>query len=267
MEGNQGTDDERWNEFVREFEKSGGTRGTGMCEPGAAERGTEAEAAAKRPRRRRLLAATAVAGAVTVVAGVGFGLSAGHGTRHETAARAAGHPPSRKTAPAEASTASMPMLTEDQAFPAHVDGYAKVMQTGGPNCTSAIGPNLARLIRESKGCQGVIGALYKDGSDNQYTIVAFGMKDRADVVRLTTILTMNDTDYEVPVLRPPAGSGLKTLPADSGVAQAFAGDDRLLVVGMAQWSDGRAADFGGLADELRPLMERVRKEAGAHDRG
>ncbi|MGV4984978.1 hypothetical protein [Streptomyces sp. NRAIS3] len=271
-EGNRGTDDERWHEFVREFEKS-----RGIHEPSAAEREAGAEVATKRPRRRGLMVATAVAGAVAVVAGVGFWLSAGHGTRHETADKAAGHAPassSRRPAKAtepersaEPSTAPASMLTLDEAFPAHVGGYTKVYQTGGRRCTGAIGPNLTALIKESKGCQGVIGALYKDASDNQYTIVAFGMKDQADVIRLTTILTMNDTDYEVPVLVPPAGSGLKTLPADSAVSQAFAADDNLLVVGMAQWSDGHAGDFGGLNDRLRPLMEKVRKEDEAHHRG
>ncbi|MFD8390228.1 hypothetical protein ACFV2N_13730 [Streptomyces sp. NPDC059680] len=263
MEGNQGTDDERWNEFVSEFEKSGGIHGGGIHEPGAAER----ETPAKRPPRRKLGAVTAVVGAVAVVAGAGFWLGEGHGTRHETAAGAAGHAPSRKAAPAEPSTASMPMVTEDQAFPAHVGGYTKVMQTGGPNCTGAIGPNLAGMIRESKGCRGVIGALYRDASDNQYTIVAFGMKDRADVVRLVTLLSMNQTDHEVPVLTPPAGSGLKTLPADSGLVQAFAGQDALVVAGLAQWADGHADDYPALVDRLQPLMDKVRKVAGAHDRG
>ncbi|MEU9475198.1 hypothetical protein [Streptomyces sp. NPDC048191] len=264
MEGNQGTHDERWNEFVREFEESTGVHGPGTAVPGAP---------AKRPRRRTLTAVTAVAGAVAVVAGAGFWLSAGHGKRHRTAAEGTAHAPaaarepSAKPTSADPSTAPTSMVTVDQAFPAKVAGYTRVMRTGGRNCAGGVGANLAAMLDEGKGCRGVIGALYKDASDNQYTIVAFGMKDRTDVVRLVTLLSMNQTDYEVPVLTPPAGSGLRTLPADSGLVQAFAGKDKLVVAGLAQWADGRTDDYPALADRLQPLMDQVRKLAGAHDRG
>lgn len=260
-------DDEQWNAFVGEFEK-----GRGLPRPSAA----EPEAAARRPRRRTFAAVTVVA--VAAVAGAGFWLGAGHGTRHEQAAgEAPGHastaPSQRPTEPAEPkssvepSTAATSMVTAHQAFPAQVAGYTKVMQTGGPNCTGGIGSNLAAEIDKSKGCRGVIGALYKDASDDRYTIVAFGMKDQLDAIHLVTFLASHPTDYEVPVLTPPAGSGLKALLADSGLVQSFAGRSRLMVVGMAQWSDGRTADFQDLAPKLQPLMDRVSKGAGARDQG
>ncbi|MGW7817958.1 hypothetical protein ACWGLF_07440 [Streptomyces puniciscabiei] len=211
---------------------------------------------------------TAVVGAVAVVAGAGFWLSAGHGTRHATAAKPAGHAPTAHSErSAEPSTASTSMVTMAQAFPAHVDGYTKLYQTGGPHCTSATGPNLTALMEATKGCRGVIGALYKDASNDQYTIVAFGMNDPADASHLATVLSIHQMDYEVPMLVPPAGSGLQALPADSGLLQAFVGEHRLLVVGMAQWSDGRIADLGRLEDKLEPLLGKVRREAAAHDRG
>ncbi|KOV71032.1 hypothetical protein [Streptomyces sp. MMG1121] len=259
-EGNQGTGDERWDEFVREFEQS-----RGVHEPSATGH-TERGAAAKRPRRRRLLAATAVAGAALAVAGAGFWLGAGHGTRHETADKAAGHAPAVPSGrPAATSAAPMPMVTADQAFPARVAGDTKVTQTGGPNCAGSVGPDLSALLGKSKGCRGVIGALYKDASGNQYTVVAFGMKDQLDVMRVMTALAPHPTDYEVPVLTPPAGSGLRALPADSGLVQSFAGRNKLLVIGLAQWSDGRSADYQALVHKLQPLLDKVTEAAGGHD--
>jgi hypothetical protein len=262
-DANQGTGDELWDEFVREFEKN-----RGIHEPSAAER----MAAAKPARRRRIVAATAVAAAVAAVAGAAFWLSTGHGARHETAAGTAGHAsaaPARPAKSAAPSTAPASMVTADQAFPAHVDGYTKVKQSGGPNCTGSgmVGPGLTALIDRSKGCRGVVGALYKDASNNEYTIVAFGMKDPADAVHLVTTLGSHPSDYEVGVLLPPAGSGLKSLPADSGLVQSFAGTGRLAVVGLAQWSDGRSADYQALVDRLQPLIGAVTKTAGAHDQG
>jgi hypothetical protein len=93
------------------------------------------------------------------------------------------------------------------------------------------------------------------------------MKDPADAVHLVTTLGSHPTDYEVGVLLPPAGSGLKSLPADSGLVQSFAGTGRLAVVGLAQWSDGRSADYQALVDRLQPLIGAVTKTAGAHDQG
>jgi hypothetical protein len=91
------------------------------------------------------------------------------------------------------------------------------------------------------------------------------MRDEADAVHLITELGADPTDYEVGVLTPPAGSGLRTLPADSGLVQSFAGYGRLLVVGMAQWSDGRSADYQDLVERLTPLLNRVTKAAGERD--
>ncbi|MEU8969471.1 hypothetical protein AB0D11_09355 [Streptomyces monashensis] len=271
-EGNQGTGDERWNEFVREFEQSRGIRrpaeaghesGTGGREPGV----TRREATPGRPRRRRFVTATVVvAGAAAVVAGAGFWLNAGHGTADGAVARASAVSSER---PARSSAAPPAMVTADQAFPARAAGYTKVEQSGGPHCTGSgmVGPDLTALIEASKGCRGVIGALYKDASDNQYTIVAFGMKDPVDVVRLVTALGSHPMDDEVGVLAPPAGSGLRTLPADSALVQSFAGRSRLLVVGLAQWSDGRGTDRQGLVGRLQPLMAEVTEAAAGHDRG
>jgi hypothetical protein len=42
----------------------------------------------------------------------------------------------------------------------------------------------------------------------------------------------------------------------------LAGYGRLLVVGPAQWSDGRTADYQALADRLSPLMNKVTEVAG-----
>ncbi|MBP2054848.1 hypothetical protein J2Z21_007858 [Streptomyces griseochromogenes] len=205
-------------------------------------------------------------GAVAVVAGAGFWLSAGHRAAAHTSA-APSVRPTATTASRAAKPSTQRMVTADQAFPARIDGFTTVKQSGGPNCTGSgmVGPNLTALIRRSKGCRGVVGALYKDAANNEYTIVVFGMKDPRDAVHLVTTLGSNPMDYEVGVLLPPAGSGLRPLPADSGLVQSFAGTGRLAVVGLAQWSDGRAKDYQSLVGGLQPLIGAVTKTAGGHD--
>ncbi|MEU8690682.1 hypothetical protein [Streptomyces sp. NPDC048665] len=69
------------------------------------------------------------------------------------------------------------------------------------------------------------------------------------------------------MLAPPTGSGLRTLPADSALVQSFAGHSRLLVVGLAQWPDGRGADYQSLVARLQPLLDKVTEVAAGHDRG
>jgi hypothetical protein len=46
----------------------------------------------------------------------------------------------------------------------------------------------------------------------------------------------------------------------------FAATEKLLAVGFAQWSDGRAVDFPARTDEVRPLLDDVTKVAATHDR-
>jgi hypothetical protein len=256
-EANKGTGDELWDEFVREFEKS-----KGIHEPSADER----RPAAKRPRRGKVMAAIATLAVVAALAGAGVWLSAQHeATGHVSAAPSV--QPTATAGSSAAPSATQPMVTADQAFPAHVEGFTKVKVSGGPNCTGSgmVGPNLTALIDQSKGCRGVIGALYKDAANNQYTIVMFGMKDPRDVAHLIASLGSHPMDYEVGVLLPPAGSGLRSLPEDSGLVQSFAGTNTLLVVGLAQWSDGRTKDFQALTDKLQPLVRAVTQVASAHD--
>lgn len=56
---------------------------------------------------------------------------------------------------------------------------------------------------------------------------------------------------------PPEGSGLRALPADSGLVQGFSAYGRGMPVGTAQWSDGRTADFGTLSERLAPPTRAV----------
>ena len=58
-------------------------------------------------------------------------------------------------------------------------------------------------------------------------------------------------------LRPPKGSGLAELSATSGIIQEFASSGHYLGVFMAQWSDGRAADYASLQKLLDPLQKAV----------
>ncbi|MEY9848598.1 hypothetical protein [Streptacidiphilus sp. MAP5-3] len=250
----QGSGDELWDEFVREIEKGGA-----IHEPSAAERLAVAPA---KPSRRRIWAAIAALCVAVAVAGIGY--EVGPGRRSSTPPRPSA---AASAGPTATKSASSPMVTADQAFPAQLDGFTRVEQSGVPNCTGngMVGPNLTTMIDQSKGCRGVIEALYRDAADNEYTIVVFGMKDPTDVAHLMVSLGADPTDHEVGFVTPPSGSGLRALPTDSGLVQAFAGTEKLLVVGLAQWSDGRAVDFQTLTDKLGPLLNDVTKAAAAHD--
>ncbi|WP_316763105.1 hypothetical protein [Streptomyces herbicida] len=159
--------------------------------------------------------------------------------------------------------AARPVIPLTEAFPAHVGGgtgaFTKLGAAMMKSCTESdsVGPNLAAMIAESKGCVGEEIALYKDAQNNQFNLAIFTMKDPQDTVKLVTQLTMAFDDYEVAAQAPPPGSGLRTLPADSGMVQSFTGHGRAMVVGLAQWSDGRARDYQQLVDHLEPLLKKV----------
>ncbi|MEU6218941.1 hypothetical protein ABZ845_15665 [Streptomyces sp. NPDC047022] len=159
--------------------------------------------------------------------------------------------------------AARPVIPPTEAFPAHVGGgtgtFTKLGAATLKSCTErdSVGPNLAAMIAESKGCVGEEIALYKDAHDNQFNLAIFTMKDPQDTVKLVTRLTMAFDDYEVAAQAPPPGSGLRTLPADSGMVQSFTGEGRAMTVGLAQWSDGRTRDYQQLVDHLEPLLKKV----------
>ncbi|SEK87542.1 hypothetical protein [Streptacidiphilus jiangxiensis] len=260
----QGTGDELWDEFVREFHKS-----KGIHEPSAAERTPVAQSAG-RSWRRWLLIGAAGAGTLAVLAGVGLFSSS---PRHSAAAgtadsspRPGGSTPVQAAARTPSAGGSAEAVTAAQAFPARVGGYTRVASVTDKVCTGTdtVGPTLAGLITQSRGCRGVAIALYRDAAGDEFDLDVFSMNDPQDAAHLVFALGANPTDDEVVVQVPPANSGLRALPADSGLVQAFAGTKRLAVVGLAQWSDGRSRDFQALTDKLSPLLDAVTKEAGGH---
>ncbi|GLW57001.1 hypothetical protein [Kitasatospora phosalacinea] len=70
-------------------------------------------------------------------------------------------------------------------------------------------------------------------------------------------LARNADDPQVVGLVPPAGSGLRHLPDGSGKAQHFIIAVHNILIGTAQWSDGRTRDFDTLAGQLSPLCVSV----------
>ncbi|GAA2143218.1 hypothetical protein GCM10009760_29280 [Kitasatospora kazusensis] len=235
-----------WGEFLREFEKNNAVR-----EPSAAERARlrpEPQPESQLRGRKRLILAlllclTAAAGAMVY---------------RFWPAHAAGKP-SVVAAPTTAATTTAPTAVPLMVFPAQVQGYTRVADIADKSCTGTdtVGVALAGMITQSHGCLGVDLALYKDAANNEYSLAVFTMKDAADAAAITTKLAANPMDDEVAVQLPPKGSGLRELPADSGLVQAFAGVGPVMVVGMAQWSDGHSGDFQHLEDQLAPLMKAV----------
>jgi hypothetical protein len=175
--------------------------------------------------------------------------------------------PSRSAHP---TVAPVPAITVAQAFAATVPGPNGETYTlvGARKLTSCVEPDmvetyLAGLLTQSDGCAGAIAALYGDGAENEFTVAVFTLDDPADVISIETTLAMNPTDYEVGALAPPPSSGLAVLSATSGVVQAFTGVSHALVIGVAQWSDGRSADFNDLETLLQPLQQAVTLKASA----
>jgi hypothetical protein len=167
--------------------------------------------------------------------------------------------------------APRPVIPLTEAFPTRVangtGAFTKLGTAMLKSCTErdSVGPTLAAMIAGSKGCVGEEIALYKDEHNNQFNLAIFTMKDPQDTVKLVTRLTMAFDDYEVAAQAPPPGSGLRTLPADSGMVQSFTGQGRAMVVGLAQWSDGRARDYQQLVDRLEPLLKKVSKNVARYE--
>ncbi|MFI0940313.1 hypothetical protein [Streptomyces sp. NPDC021020] len=241
--------DDEWNDFVERFARETAT--AAVPDPVSAGR-----------RRRRWPWAV---GAATVVAAA---VVASVVLRHASPSRGDVVATGAPAAPASASASAAPaaeraMVPLAEAFPEQVGSgsgaYTKVAAATLESCTEPdlVGPRLIGMIEASAGCVGEETALYKDAHDNQFSLAAFTMKDPVDTVKLVTELGMAFDDYEVGTQAPPPGSGLRTLPADSGLVQSFTGQGRTMVVGLAQWSDGRVGDYQTLENTLQPLLKAV----------
>lgn len=167
-----------------------------------------------------------------------------------------------------------PAVPLGQVFPAEVKNpaggvYTRLGSAVLDSCTEpdSVGARLIAMIERSKGCVSHQVALYKDARNNQFNVSVFTMKDPKDTVRLVTQLTMAFDDYQVGAQAPPPDSGLPVLAADSGLIQAFAGVDRVMIASLGQWADGRTADFRELADLMAPLSKAVSKNVTTYETG
>ncbi|WP_030268408.1 hypothetical protein [Streptomyces sp. NRRL B-24484] len=106
--------------------------------------------------------------------------------------------------------------------------YTRVVSEDLGTCPEPtwVGPDLAALIAEGKGCLGHQVALYKDARNNRFNPAVFTMRDQADTVKPVTRLVVDHDSYQVGAQVPPPGSGLPTLARDSGLVQAFSGVGR-----------------------------------------
>ncbi|WP_123819396.1 hypothetical protein [Kitasatospora cineracea] len=269
----RGSGDDLWEEFVREFEKNNAVK-----EPSAAERARQAgrQTARQQQPRRRSRRGLLVLSAAIVLAAAGAGAYAYHDRKPApSAAPPASSAPAAPSAPSapSANTASASALAAPaqaasggpgaaiplSVFPEKVQGYTLVADVAESNCTGAdlVTPVLAGLITQGHGCLGIDLALYRDAAGNQYRLALFTMKDPTDVPHLINQLAVDAADYQVAVQLPPRGSGLRELPPDSGFVQDFAGYGTGMLIGMAQWSDGRTGNFDELVKQLSPLTDAV----------
>ncbi|MGW3513382.1 hypothetical protein [Streptomyces sp. NPDC000994] len=226
------------------------------------------------PRNAALAVVAAVAAAAAFVVLRHTGSSPDEAAASGSAASV---PESTASAPAPSAVAAgpaaaRPMIPLAEAFPAQVEDGAggTFTKLGGVvmgSCTEpdSVGTTLAAYIAEGKGCVGEEIALYKDAHGNQFNLAIFTMKDPQDTVKLVTRLTMAFDDYQVAAQAPPPGSGLPTLPADSGMVQSFTGHGRAMVVGLGQWSDGRSRDYQQLVDRLTPLLKKVTENTARYE--
>ncbi|MFD0266578.1 hypothetical protein ACFVGY_08280 [Streptomyces sp. NPDC127106] len=177
-----------------------------------------------------------------------------------------------KAAAPSPSVADRPMIGLADVFPDQVTDpaggtYTKVGAVALKSCTEpdSVGPLLADYIAQGKGCVGEQVALYKDAKNNQFNLAVFTMKDPMDTVSLVTRLGSAPMDYQVGAQAPPPASGLKTLPPDSGMVQAFTGQGRAMVVGLGQWSDGATRDYQRLVERLTPLLNSVSERVARYE--
>ncbi|WP_371493924.1 hypothetical protein OG871_02555 [Kitasatospora sp. NBC_00374] len=176
------------------------------------------------------------------------------------------------SAPAAAAAADRPAVPLEQVFPAEVKDaaggvYTKLGAAVLASCVEpdSVGPRLIALIKRGKGCVSHQVALYKDAQNNQFNVSVFTMKDPKDTLHLVTELSMAFDDYQVGAQAPPPSAGLPVLAADSGMIQTFAGVDRVMIVTLGQWADGRVADYQKLTDRTSPLSDAVSKNVSAYE--
>jgi hypothetical protein len=188
--------------------------------------------------------------------------------RHPFAAKPAASP-THPAGSASPTGTHVPAITVAHAFPSTVPGQngETYKLVGGVKLTSCsepdmVEPYLAGLLAQSGGCAGAVAALYGDGAKNEFTIVVFTLDNPADAMSITATLTTDPADYQIGAIVPPDSSGLAALPAPSGLVQAFSGASHALVIGVAQWSDGRSSDFNTLESLLQPLQQAVTTRAG-----
>ncbi|MFF9647206.1 hypothetical protein [Kitasatospora aureofaciens] len=259
----RGSGDDQWEDFVKEFEKNNAVR-----EPNVAE---QASRPVRRNPRRRL--PLPVAAALLVAAGTGaYLLRPSSPAPAAPPALAAPAPSDRSphvatpSISASSTTSGAPVSAMPlSAFPAQIQGYTLVASVARSNCTGpdTVAPTLAGLITQGHGCLGVDLVLYKDAEDNQYNVALFTMADQGDGAHLVSFLSSHADSFQVAIHVPPTDSGLRRLPADSGRVQNFAAHRHGVVVGSAQWSDGRTTDLDKLSDQLSPLTDAVIKNVPA----
>ncbi|MFD9301345.1 hypothetical protein ACFWCB_01385 [Streptomyces sp. NPDC060048] len=259
--GRNGPDEDEWNAFV--LAHAAGTPSAEAFAP-------------KRAWPRGVLAVLLLAGlAFVALEFIGSPFDAGVTAPSSTEAEAKAKDrsgPGAGPAASSAPSGERPMIPLAEAFPAQVpDGkggtFTKVGAVVLKSCTEpdSVGPGLASALADGAGCVGEQVALYKDAHDNQYNLALFTLKDPGDAVRLVTRLSLAFDDYQVGAQAPPRGSGLKVLPADSGMVQSFTSQGRVMAVGLGQWSDGRVADYQKLVDGLAPLLKAVSDRAARYE--
>ncbi|GAA4986699.1 hypothetical protein [Kitasatospora paranensis] len=265
-----GTDDGLWAEFDREFGKNNAAH-----EPTAAERQAGRTTGPARSRRRPWAAAlaAALAAGLAVLSGLSAFLlwpgpggspavrsvSSATGAAPPSVTAPSGSAAASATAPGVASGATPTAAAPLSVFPAQVRGHTLLAKATHPSCTDpdTVAPTLAGLLARGHGCLGVDTALYRDAGGDRFTLVLFTLKDPVEAVTLAMTLGTRPDDHQVAVQEPPKDSGLRALPADSGLVQTFAGRGHTLLVGLAQWADGRSSDFNALVGGLTPLTDAV----------
>ncbi|MFJ1709694.1 hypothetical protein [Kitasatospora sp. NPDC088346] len=203
--------------------------------------------------------------------------SDGESTASAPVSAAATSPAAASTAPSpsaspSAAAADRPAVPLDQAFPTEIKDaaggvYTRLGAAVLASCVEpdSVGPRLIAMIKQGKGCVSQQVALYKDAQNNQFNVSLFTMRDPKDSVHLVTQLSLAFDDYEVGAQAPPPSAGLPVLPADSGMIQTFAGVNRVMIVALGQWADGRVADYQKLTDRTSPLADAVSKNVVAYE--
>ncbi|MGW1073839.1 hypothetical protein [Streptomyces sp. NPDC002537] len=274
--------DDVWKKFVRDHEKS--QRPAATPEPKAGKAGKAA---------RRIPVRIAVPAAAIAAAVIAMLLVPGHDKPaeedHTNEAVATGGRPKPVPVPSVPSVhgslppdapkelpslLARPVIGADQAFPDETvkadsgEEYHRVDVASTTDCSRAVSPELAGIIKQGEGCLRLTSALYTDAAKKaRITVGVLSFKRVEDAGTVFAMTGLDPLKYEMMSLDPPPGSGLDPVPPHTPATFNRLMTVRSTILANAEWADGSSADEPGLSRKGAELLGHFQKTIGAYEEG